>query len=111
MVDIKNYIVKTVKDDPATVAEVQDKVDQVQPVYNQLYSKVIDRQARLQSVIVRGQDYQTSLDEAEAKLKEMESLLDQQEPVTAKYVVVAQQKLDHEVCCLTCCAVTIEGRV
>ena len=100
MVEIKNYIVKTVQDDPATIAEVQDKLDQVKPVYDKLHCKVIDRQARLQNVIVGGQDYQTSLDEAVAKLNEMENLLNQQEPVSAKYVVVAQQKLDHEVCCL-----------
>lgn len=97
MEEIKNYIVKTVEDDPATVAEVKDKLDKVKPKYDKLNATVAKRHARLKSVVIEGQDYQTSLDEAVIKLNEMEGLLDQQEPVNAKYIVIAQQKLDHEV--------------
>lgn len=97
MIEIKNYIVKTVKDDPATVAEVQDKLDQVKPKYDKLHSNVVNRQAQLKNVIIGSQDFKTSLDEAIDKLNEMEGLLNQQEPVNAKYDVLAQQKLDHEV--------------
>lgn len=97
MVEIKNYIAKNIEDDPATVAEVQEKLEQVQQPFDQLHSKVINRQGRLQNVVIRGQDYQLSLEEALAKLSEMETMLDEQEPVSAIYVVAAQQKLDHEV--------------
>ena len=95
--EIKDYIVKTVKDDPATVAEVQDKLEHVQPQFDQLHTKVIQRQTRLQNAVIQGQDYQLSLEELEAKLNEMEKILDEQEPVNAKYNVAAQQKLDHDV--------------
>jgi Txe/YoeB family toxin of Txe-Axe toxin-antitoxin module len=97
MAEIKTHIAKNIEDDPATVAEVQEKLEQVQQPFDQLHSKVINRQARLQNVVIRGQDYQLSLEEAKAKLSEMEKILDEQEPVSAKYVVAAEQKLDHEV--------------
>jgi len=97
MSNINAYIVKTVKDDPATVAEVQDKFFEVKPKYDKLHSNVLSRQAKLKNIIISSQDFQKSLDEAVEKLEEMEGLLDQQEPVNAQYEILAQQKLDHEV--------------
>lgn len=85
------------QDDPALVAEVNEKLGDVKVPFERLHTKVIQRQARLQNIIIQGQDFQLSLREALSTLEEFEHSIAQQEPLSAEYEAVAQQKEDHEV--------------
>ena len=85
------------KDDPTLVAEIREKFSAVEEPFERLHSKVLQRQARLQNIIIQGQDFQLSLREAQDQLNEFERNIAQLEPISAIYEVVQQQKEDHEV--------------
>ena len=72
-------------------------LDDVKRPFERLHAQVLQRQAKLQNVIIQGQDFQLSLREALSTLEEFERGLAQQEPVSAKCDVVTPQKEDHEV--------------
>lgn len=73
--------------------------------FERLHSNVLQRQARLQNIVIQGQDFQLSLSEAQDQLNEFERNIAQLQPISAIYEVVQQQKEDHEV--INCCTIFI----
>ena len=92
-----HYLVQTEKDDPLLVAEVRDRFSAVEEPFERLHSTVLQRQARLQNIVIQSQDFQLSLSEALDQLNEYEKTIAQLQPVSAVYEVALQQKEDHEV--------------
>ena len=92
-----HYLAETEKGDPTLVAEVRDKLSSVEEPFERLHSKVLQRQARLQNVVIQSQDFQLSLREAQDQLNEYERNLAQLPPISAIYEEALQQKEDHEV--------------
>lgn len=95
--DITHYISETEKDDPALLAEVRDKFSSIEESFERLHSAVLQRQARLQNIVIHGQDFQLSLSEAMNQLNEFERATAQWQDVSATYEIALQQKEDHEV--------------
>lgn len=95
--DITHYISETEKDDPALLAEVRDKFISIEESFERLHSAVLQRQARLQNIVIHGQDFQLSLSEAMDQLNEFERATAQWQDVSATYEIALQQKEDHEV--------------
>ena len=95
--EIMHYLIETEKDDPTLVAEIRDKFSSVEEPFERLHSKVLQRQARLQNVIIQNQDFQLSLSEAQDQLNEFERNIAELQPISAVYEVALQQKEEHEV--------------
>lgn len=95
--EITDYLLKTEKDDPLLVAEVREKFSAVEEPFERLHSTILQRQARLQNIVIQGQDFQLSLSEAQDQLNEFERNIAQLPVISAIYEVVQQQKEDHEV--------------
>lgn len=95
--EITDYLLETEKDDPTLTAEVRDKFSAVEEPFERLHSTVLHRQARLQNIVIQGQDFQLSLSEAQDQLNEFERNIAQLPAISATYEVVQQQKEDHEV--------------
>lgn len=85
------------KGDPTLVAELREKFSSVEEPFERLHSVVLQRQARLQNIVINSQDFQLSLNEAQNQLNEFERSMAQLQPISAIYEVVQQQKEDHEV--------------
>lgn len=90
---------ETEKGDPTLVAEVREKFSAVEEPFERLHSVVLQRQARLQNIVIQGQDFQLSLKEAQNQLNEFERSIAQLQAISAIYELVQQQKEDHEVIC------------
>ena len=95
--EITDYLLETEKDDPTLAAEVREKFSAVEEPFERLHSTVLQRQARLQNIVIQGQDFQLSLSEAQDQLNEFERNIAQLPAISAIYEVVQQQKEDHEV--------------
>ena len=95
--EITDYLLETEKDDPSLAAEVREKFSAVEEPFERLHSTVLQRQARLQNIVIQGQDFQLSLSEAQDQLNEFERNIAQLPAISAIYEVVQQQKEDHEV--------------
>ena len=95
--EIMHYVSETEKDDPTLVAEVRDKFCAVEDPFERLHSAVLQRQARLQNIVIQNQDFQLSLSEAQDQLNEFERNIAELQPISAIYEVALQQKEDHEV--------------
>ena len=95
--EITDYLLETEKDDPVLAAEVREKFSAVEEPFERLHSTVLQRQARLQNIVIQGQDFQLSLSEAQDQLNEFERNIAQLPAISAIYEVVHQQKEDHEV--------------
>lgn len=95
--EITDYLMEAEKDDPTLVAEIRERFSAVEEPFERLHSNVLQRQARLQNIIIQGQDFQLSLREAQDQLNEFERNIAQLEPISAIYEEVQQQKEDHEV--------------
>ena len=65
--------------------------------FERLHSTVLQRQARLQNIVIQGQDFQLSLSEAQDQLNEFERNIAEHPAISAIYEVVQQQKEEHEV--------------
>ena len=100
--ELMTYLNETEKEDLGLVAEIRSKFDNVEESFKRLHSTVIQRQTRLQNIIMQGQDLQLSLSEAEDQLKEFEQNIAEHQPISAKYQVVQKQKEDHEVGLFKC---------
>ena len=92
-----HYLSEVAKDDPTLVAEVRDRLITVEEPFERLHSSVLQRQARLQNIVIQSQDFQLSLREAQDQLNEFERNIAQLQPVSAMYEKAVQQKEDHEV--------------
>lgn len=79
------------------VAEVRDNFSSIEESFERLHSAVLQRQARLQNIVIHGQDFQLSLSEAMDQLNEFERATAQWQAVSATYEIALQQKEDHEV--------------
>lgn len=79
------------------LAEVRDKFSSIEESFERLHSAVLQRQARLQNIVIHGQDFQLSLSEAMDQLNEFERATAQWQDVSATYEIALQQKEDHEV--------------
>lgn len=95
--EITDYLIVAEKDDPTLVAELREKFSAVEEPFERLHSVVLQRQARLQNIVINSQDFQLSLNEAQNNLNEFERSVAQLEPISAIYEVVQRQKEDHEV--------------
>lgn len=95
--EITDYLIVAEKDDPTLVAELREKFSAVEEPFERLHSVVLQRQARLQNIVINSQDFQLSLSEAQNNLNEFERSVAQLEPISAIYEVVQRQKEDHEV--------------
>lgn len=95
--EITDYLLETEKDDPTLAAEVREKFSAVEEPFERLHSTILQRQARLQNIVIQGQDFQLSLSEAQDQLNEFERNISQLPAISAIYEVVQQQKEDHEV--------------
>lgn len=95
--EITDYLIVAEKDDPTLVAELREKFSAVEEPFERLHSVVLQRQARLQNIVINSQDFQLSLSEAQNNLNEFERSVAQLEPISAIYEVVQLQKEDHEV--------------
>lgn len=91
------YLIESEKDDPTLVAEIRQKFSDVEEPFERLHSNVLQRQARLQNIVIQGQDFQLSLSDAQNQLNEFERDIAQLQAISAIYEVVQQQKEDHEV--------------
>ena len=94
---IMHYLSETENDDPTLVAEVRDLFCSVEEPFERLHSNVIQRQTRLQNIVIQSQDFQLSLREAQDQLNEFERNIAQLQPISASYEEAVQQKEDHEV--------------
>lgn len=95
--EIMHYLTGTEKDDPTLVAEVKEQFTSVEEPFERLHSKVLQRQARLQNIVIQNQDFQLSLTEAQDQLNDYERTIAQLHPISAIYEVALQQKEDYEV--------------
>lgn len=95
--EITDFLIVAEKDDPTLVAELREKFSAVEEPFERLHSVVLQRQARLQNIVINSQDFQLSLSEAQNNLNEFERSVAQLEPISAIYEVVQRQKEDHEV--------------
>mgnify|MGYP001792582680 CR=1 FL=1 len=91
------FIIQSEKSDPSTAAEVKDKITKLEDPFEESQAKVLQRQAKLQNIVIQGQDFHLSLNEAIEKLKELESETGSLPPLSTKHATLVQLKEDHEV--------------
>ena len=85
------------KDEPLIVAAIKDKLDKVESPFEDLKAKITELEGRLQAAQIRSQEFSVSFNEFKDKLQDMEELSANQQPVSAVYDTLKQQRNDDEV--------------
>ena len=91
------WIGKNNTHDPKVKQAVKEKVDAVERTYNNFSTKVDIRLNRLQSALLKGQEFQTTFDDFIANLDDLETRLDSERPLDARLDELKEIKQEHEV--------------
>lgn len=89
-------IIEDSDEDAEVVHDVREEINKIASLIEILARKISDRQARLQSALIRCQEFQVSYDELMNKLGDIEDALAKQEPISALYETVKTQRLENE---------------
>ena len=108
--EIAVYVNDNERSDPSVAAEVKNKLAKLEDPFEEYQARVLQRQAKLQNIVIQGQDFQLSLSEAIDKLKELESEIASLPPLSAKHDTLVHLKEDHEVYYKCVCS-TVKPRV
>lgn len=96
--ELADYLVDKNKDEPLVVADIKDKLENVDLPYEDVRAKLIELEGKLQAAQMRTQEFRVAFDDVKEKLDKIEELAANQEPVSAVFDTVKKQKEADEVC-------------
>ena len=79
------------------VATFKDKLEKTESPFEHMKTRLIQLEAKLQTAQIRTQEFQLSFEEFLGRLEDIEKLAAQQQPVSAVYGTLKQQKKMSEV--------------